>query len=135
MRVAHAKDPVRQPVRINGSGNGIGPRLADPKILDGVVNLLKKTFHGQIVIISQNFRVVQVERKENFNPEELLSDSLGLADDLGDSSQILKKISQALNGLEFGQVILLIKKGRLGQIERLQKVRLSDVQGLGGDGI
>ncbi|MDR1872244.1 MAG: YezD family protein [Deltaproteobacteria bacterium] len=112
----------------------VNPGL-DPATLEGLIQLVKKTYHGQIVLITQNFRVVQVERKENFNPEDLLDRNLGLKTE-GLKAQALKdKITQALKGLEFGQVILVFKKGRLSQIERLQKERFSDTQGLSGDGI
>jgi hypothetical protein len=104
-------------------------------MLNGVLRLLRQTFHGQIVIITQNYRVVQVERKENFSPDELAAQSLGLLDDTSSPQPILQKIGGALADLEFGQVILVVKKGHLVQIERLQKVRLPNVQGLGGDGI
>jgi hypothetical protein len=120
------------PIQFPQSGQAF--TTAESKILNGIISLLKRTYHGQIVIINQNYKVVQVERKENFNPEEILMPSLGL-EELVNPDQIMKKLSEALVGLEFGQVILVIKKGRLVQIERLQKVRLSDVQGLGGDGI
>ncbi|MDR1081785.1 MAG: YezD family protein [Deltaproteobacteria bacterium] len=106
----------------------------DPQVLDGILDLLKGTRHGQITIVNQNFRVVQVERRENFNPEEL-----GISPAAGSGAlnldAVKKKISQALKGLEFGQVILVVKKGRLAQIERLQKERFSDLQGVYGDGI
>ncbi|MDR2459168.1 MAG: YezD family protein [Deltaproteobacteria bacterium] len=106
-----------------------------PPIMEGVMGLLQRTYHGQITIICQNFRVVQVERRENFNPEELASDSLGLKDEGINLSEVQKRIVGALKGLEFGQVILVIKKGRLAQIERLQKERYADLQGVYGDGI
>jgi hypothetical protein len=128
-RQAHAAASGR------GAEGGIPPAGADSKILEGAVHLLRQTFHGQITIISQNHRIVQVERRENFSPEELRVPPQGLADDLSDPSRIIKKISQALSGLEFGQVALVVKKGHLVQIERLQKERLPDVQGLAGDGI
>jgi hypothetical protein len=112
----------------------VSPGL-DPAVMEGLIQLVKKTYHGQIVLISQNFRVVQVERKENFNPEDLLDRDLGLRGE-GLKAQALKdRIFQALRGLEFGQVILVFKKGRLTQIERLQKERFSDLQGMSGDGI
>jgi hypothetical protein len=120
------------PNQITSTVSGIS--IAEPKILEGIISLLKRTYHGQIIIINQNYRVVQIERKENFSPDELQNPSLGLVD-VGKPDQLVKKLREALAGLEYGQVSLVIKKGRLVQIERLQKVRLSDVQGLGGDGI
>ncbi|MDR3153266.1 MAG: YezD family protein [Deltaproteobacteria bacterium] len=106
----------------------------EPQVLDGILNLLRETFHGQITIVNQNFRVVQVERRENFNTEELTGHSALSAGELNFTA-VKKKISSALKGLEFGQVILVVKKGRLAQIERLQKERFSDLQGVYGDGI
>jgi hypothetical protein len=104
-------------------------------VLDGVIGLLRGTYHGQITIVLQNFRVVQVERKENFNPEELEGTPLGLTPGGFNPKAVRDKIVKALVGLEFGQIILVVKKGKLAQLERLQKERFSDLQGLGGDGI
>jgi hypothetical protein len=112
----------------------VSPAL-EPAVLEGLINLVKKTYHGQIVLVAQNFRVVQVERKENFNPEDLVDQNLGLFGENLKPQALKDKISQALKGLEFGQVILVFKKGRLTQIERLQKERFSDLQGVAGDGI
>jgi hypothetical protein len=109
--------------------------VVDNSFLEALIRLLKVTFHGQVTLITQNFRVVQVERKENFNPEELLEDHLGLSADNFSPQTVKDKVVQALKGLEFGQVVLLIKKGRLVQIERHLKERFSDLQGLSGDGI
>jgi hypothetical protein len=79
--------------------------------------------------------VVQVERRENFSPEELAPVSLGLKDEGINLGEVQKRIINALKDLEFGQVILVVKKGRLAQIERLKKERFSDLQGVYGDGI
>jgi hypothetical protein len=106
----------------------------EPQVLDGILGLLQNTFHGQITIVNQNFRVVQVERRENFNPDELTG-PVGLIGDGLNTGAVKKRISSALKGLEFGQVVLVVKKGRLAQIERLQKERFSDLQGVYGDGI
>lgn len=109
--------------------------ILDTWLLEGLTRLLQKTFHGQVVLITQNFRVVQVERRENFNPDELSNPNLGLAPETFNPQTVREKIIGALKGLEFGQVVLVIKKGRLVQIERNLKERFADLQGLGGDGI
>lgn len=109
--------------------------VVDNSFLEALMELLKKTFHGQVTLITQNYRVVQIERKENFNPEELQEGYLGLNLENFNSRAVKDKVVQALKGLEFGQVVLMIKKGRLVQIERHLKERFSDLQGLLGDGI
>jgi hypothetical protein len=113
---------------------GVTP-IIDTKLLEGLTRLLERTFHGQVTLITQNFRVVQVERRENFNPEDLSEPELGLDPTSFNPKAVRDKIVQALKGLEFGQIILVIKKGRLVQIERNLKERFGDLQGLGGDGI
>jgi hypothetical protein len=103
-----------------------------PAVLDALMNLLERSFHGQITLIVQNFRLVQIERKENYNPDELLTlDKLkGL-----NRQPVIKKLAQALDNLEFGQVVIVLKKGRIAQIERIVKERLTDLTGLDGEGI
>ncbi|MDR0354523.1 MAG: YezD family protein [Deltaproteobacteria bacterium] len=109
--------------------------LLDNSLLEAVMELLKKTFHGQLTLLVQNRKVVQVERRENFNPEELTGEVPGLSPENFNAQIVKNKVVQALKGLEFGQVILMVKKGRLVQIERLTKERFANLQGLGGDGI
>ncbi|MDR2366695.1 MAG: YezD family protein [Deltaproteobacteria bacterium] len=109
--------------------------VVENSFLEALIELLKKTFHGQVILITQNYRVVQVERKENFNPEDLQGVFLGLDSENFNPRAVKDKLVQALRGLEFGQVVLVVKKGRLVQIERHLKERFSDLQGLGGDGI
>jgi hypothetical protein len=111
------------------------PFIIDPLFIEGILTLVKLTYHGQIILISQNYKIVQVERKENFNPEEILQKKLGLNLEGFNPKLITNKILQALKNLEFGQIVLVIKKGKLVQIERMQKERFSDLQGLAGDGI
>ncbi|MDR1545610.1 MAG: YezD family protein [Deltaproteobacteria bacterium] len=111
------------------------PTALNSEVLAGLMRLLAKTFHGQVSLVTQNYRVVQIERRENFNPDDLLTPDLGLSAEHFRVEAVRDKIAQALKGLEYGQVVLVIKKGRLAQIERLQKERYADLQGLAGDGI
>lgn len=45
------------------------------------------------------------------------------------------EITAALSGLEYGQVVILIKDGKVTQIERTEKKRLPRLEGLNGEGI
>ena len=45
------------------------------------------------------------------------------------------KIAQAVQGLNYGQVAIVIKNGRVVQIERTEKERFIGVEGKYGDGI
>jgi hypothetical protein len=103
-----------------------------PAMFDSLMNLLAASFHGRITLVVQNFRLVQVERQENFNPDELLAP--GGHQDFSRPA-LIKKISRALDNLEFGQVAIVVKKGRLSQIERIARERVTDILGLDGEGI
>ncbi|MDR0881110.1 MAG: YezD family protein [Candidatus Adiutrix sp.] len=118
------------------------PAAADNKayaaavVMDGALKVLQSTFHGQINLVVQNYRLVQVERNENFSPEELAhAREVFLNHDSRYQTALKLKIKEALNGLEFGQVVIFIKKGQVTRIERLIKERFSDLTGVGGDGI
>ena len=45
--------------------------------------------------------------------------------DSDDEKAWLQKVAQALRGLRFGEVTLVVQDGKVIQIERLEKVRLS----------
>ena len=45
------------------------------------------------------------------------------------------EIKNALDGLEYGQIVILVKDGKVTQIDRTEKKRLPRLEGLGGDGI
>ncbi len=45
------------------------------------------------------------------------------------------EIIQALRGLQYGQVVILIKDGKVTQIDRTEKRRLPNLQGINGEGI
>jgi hypothetical protein len=45
------------------------------------------------------------------------------------------ELAQALRGLQYGQIVILIKDGKVTQIDRTEKKRLPDLRGVGGEGI
>lgn len=48
---------------------------------------------------------------------------------------VRSKIFQAILGLQFGQVTILVNKGRITRIERDERTRWRRIYGLDGDGI
>lgn len=52
-----------------------------------------------------------------------------------DFSALRVRIMEALEKLEYGQVVIGIKEGRVIQIDRTEKQRFSDLVGIYGDGI
>lgn len=45
------------------------------------------------------------------------------------------EVGKALGGLQYGQVVIFIKDGRVAQIERTEKRRLPRLEGVDGEGI
>lgn len=99
-----------------------------------IETLLANTYHGRLALTIQNFRLMQVERQEKFNLDELNKRSASTSD--GFQVDLLAgKINTALCGLEFGEIVITVSKGRLSRIERVLKERFSDLSGLTGEGI
>ncbi len=49
--------------------------------------------------------------------------------------RIKAEIAKALSGLEYGQLVIQIKDGKVTQIDRTEKRRLPRLEGLYGEGI
>ena len=45
------------------------------------------------------------------------------------------RISEAAEGLQYGQIVIVIKEGRVTQIEKTEKQRFPSLVGINGDGI
>lgn len=51
------------------------------------------------------------------------------------SAELQKMILEAIGGLKYGQVVFVIKNGKVVQVERTDKSRLTGLEGIFGDGI
>lgn len=49
--------------------------------------------------------------------------------------ELRKLICSAVSGMKYGQVVFVIKNGKIVQVERTEKSRLTDLEGQFGDGI
>jgi len=50
-------------------------------------------------------------------------------------STLRQRIGELLDGLHFGQIIVVVRNNRISQIEILEKQRFEDLSGLFGEGI
>jgi hypothetical protein len=54
----------------------------------------------------------------------------------GQDFQALRaEITKTLDGLQYGQLVIMIKDGKVTQIDRTEKRRLPSLQGVNGEGI
>lgn len=51
------------------------------------------------------------------------------------SAELQKMILEAVGGLKYGQVVFVIKNGKVVQVERTDKSRITGLEGIYGDGI
>jgi hypothetical protein len=110
----------------------------DPGIMDQIISILNSTFHGNVALIYQNCRLVQIERNEKIRPSDLNSENNHLPQGLKENCNlpaVRARIQEAFEKMEYGQVVIVIKEGRIIQIDRTEKQRFPTLVGLYGDGI
>ena len=107
-------------------------------IMDQIISILSSTYHGNVTLIYQDSRLVQIERNEKIRPSELNNESHQLFQGLKgnyDVPAVRERILAAFDKLEYGQVVIVIKDGRIIQIDRTEKQRFPTLVGVYGDGI
>jgi len=116
---------------------GTNPNSAISKhLMEQIVDVLKTTFHGNVTLVTQNFRLVQIERNEKIRPCDMVTRDQKLnVEKKSDYTQIGKKIQKEFGDLEYGQIVIVIKEGKIIQIERTEKHRFQEFTGLDGEGI
>ena len=109
-----------------------------PGIMDQIISILNSTFHGNIALTYQNSRLVQIERNEKIRPADLNNGNKYLPQGLKDNCDVpavRARIQKNFEKMEYGQVVIIIKEGKIVQIDRTEKQRFSGLVGLYGDGI
>lgn len=111
--------------------------LITPQIMDQIISILKSTFHGNVSLITQDGRLVQIERNEKIRPCDIASkgNPINSTAEKQDDSAVRVKIQEACAALEYGQVVIVIKEGKIVQIDRTEKQRFPALMGIYGDGI
>ena len=109
-----------------------------PGSMDQIISILNSTFHGNVALIYQNCRLVQIERNEKIRPSDLSKQTDYLPQGLNetcDLPSVRGRIQESFEKMEYGQVVIVIKEGRIIQIDRTEKQRFPTLVGLYGDGI
>lgn len=107
-------------------------------IMDQIISILSSTYHGNVTLIYQDSRLVQIERNEKIRPSELNGENHQLSQGLKgnyDIPAVRARILESFDKLQYGQVVIVIKEGRIIQIDRTEKQRFPTLDGVYGDGI
>jgi hypothetical protein len=89
---------------------------------------------GEIILIVQDGHIVQIERTEKISISSQ-KDSQHEKKEAEEISLLRKKILGELSHLQYGQLVVKIKAGKAVQIEKTEKRRFPEVEGIDGDGI
>ncbi|WP_196594256.1 DUF2292 domain-containing protein [Pectinatus sottacetonis] len=108
----------------------------DAKKINIITNLLKEIFHGEITLIIQNSCLMQIVRNEkirlsDFNKYEQHHKNTKPVN----YTPVYNKIQEQLKNLEFGNIVIVIKSGRVVQVEKTEKHRFQEFTGMDGEGI
>ena len=99
---------------------------------------IQRIHHGTVTLIVQDGRLIQLDKAEKIrlNPADMAKViEAGSAPGKKQGPQQLRaRIAQALRGLRFGQLVIVLKDNSVVQIEKVEKHRVSDLAGF-GDGI
>jgi len=126
------------PMQENTSGIKAKKSTISVETMDQIISILSHTFHGNVALIYQDSRLVQIERNEKIRPSTVSGGKnaypQGLKDNC-DYAAVRARILEAFENMEYGQVVIVIKEGRIIQIERTEKQRFAALVGVYGDGI
>ena len=117
------------PVKV---GKRIEPGVIPASVMQYILQCLQDICYGQVVLVAQDGRLIQVEREEKLRlagaclPREHAS----MAEE--DLTGLAQRIRTAVIHLDFGQLVIVVKAGNVVQIERTVKQRFT---GLDGEGI
>nr|WP_092070406.1 YezD family protein [Dendrosporobacter quercicolus]NSL48235.1 YezD family protein [Dendrosporobacter quercicolus DSM 1736] len=107
-----------------------------PKIVHDVIEQAIIDVHfGSLTLIVQDARVVQIERTEKILLTAKGGNSTGSKKSAEGLKIVRSKILSEIAGLQYGQVLIKIQDGKIVQLEKTEKRRFPEVEGLYGDGI
>lgn len=125
-------------VKDNQSGSKSKSNSITSESMDQIISILSSTFHGNVTLVYQDSRLMQIERNEKIRPITLAGGNKSISSGVNekcDFSALRTRILEAIEKLEYGQVVIGIKEGRVIQIDRTEKQRFSALVGIYGDGI
>lgn len=107
------------------------------KTIDQIIAISQQIQYGSVTLTTQNFRLIQIERQEKIRPDALAANRLSPSCSLShnDLTALRQGIQEACEQLEYGQVVIVIKNGKIVQMERTEKQRFPSLIGVNGDGI
>lgn len=117
------------------ASQGNGKVVIPNEIMTKIIRAIRDVTHGTVTLIIQDACVIQLERNEKIRLDQKADSGNGLIITPNAEKNLSRRIVEAVNSLKYGQVLIAIKGGKVVQIERTEKLRVSLQEGMYGDGI
>ncbi|MDF2633371.1 MAG: hypothetical protein K0R78_245 [Pelosinus sp.] len=106
------------------------------QVFDIIEQFLLDVQFGHLILIIQDGFVVKIDKIEKFiisakSQEKRISSK----EKVKKKHSIQVKILSDLQSIQYGQLVIHVNNGQVGQIEKTEKRRFDELEGLYGDGI
>ncbi|WP_371379782.1 DUF2292 domain-containing protein [Sporomusa aerivorans] len=110
-------------------------KLLSAQIIDLIRYSLHTMQYGYLVLTVQDGCVIKMERTEKFIFSSKNKTGYIVRDVPAGQHAFQSRILAQLQGLMYGQLIIRIEDGKVEQIEKTEKRRINEQEGILGDGI
>jgi hypothetical protein len=123
--------------RKNSTRGRTNSKISPPaQVLEMLNHFLHTAQDGYIVLGVQDGYVVKVEKVEKFVISiESRKSGYIISDKAYSQHPLQAKILAELQTIQYGQLIVRLTKGQVKEIEKVQKNRVDELEGMHGDGI
>ena len=113
-----------------------GPDAALGEALDLVAQAAEDIFFGSVSLVVQDSKIIQIEKLEKIRLCEA-GGRLKQAEKTvaAEGPAFRTRVQKAVEGLQYGKILIQIQSRQVIQIERTEKYRVNKLAGLYGDGI
>jgi hypothetical protein len=102
------------------------------QVFDIIEHFLLNVQYGHLILMIQDGFVVKIDKIEKFIISARSREE-GISATKKHPMQI--KILSDLQSIRYGQLVIHLNNGKVGQIEKTEKRRIDELEGLYGDGI
>lgn len=106
------------------------------QVLDIITYFLYNVQYGTLMVVIQDGVVIKIEKLEKFVISAKSRDMKNVRIEVPDKPHPLQnKIVTEIQKIMYGQLIIRMDNGQVDQIEKTEKRRAHEIEGLNGDGI
>ncbi|BBB91901.1 MAG TPA: DUF2292 domain-containing protein [Methylomusa anaerophila] len=111
------------------------PKILPPQVMELIGHALHTVQYGYLILTVQDGCVIRMEKTEKYvfsskNKAGYVKRNVPVGEHL-----LQSKIIAELQGLMYGQLIIHLEDGKVGLIEKTEKRRINEYEGINGDGI